>query len=101
MPKDDLIQVTEERVSVRFVDLKALVDEIKALRQEITSKRTAPNNGAEILFAKDVLKDLGISRKSLDRRLYEWDNPLPMVLEGHKLKIRRDTYEAWKRAIGL
>lgn len=96
----DLIQIKEGMVMVPVADLTRLIEKVESLEKQI-SKLKPKDNGSELLTSKDVMKDLGISRKSLDRRLYEWENPLPMVKEGKRLIIRRDKYEAWKREIGL
>lgn len=97
----DLIQIKEGMVMVPVADLTKLIEKIEQLEKRVQSTKGA-DNGHELLKAKDVMDDLGLKgRKSLDRRLYEWENPIPMVLEGHRLVIRRDKYEAWKREIGL
>ncbi len=98
---NSIIDIKEETVTVKYVELTALIDEIKGLREDLKRERKEPKSKAELLTAKDIMTDLGISRKTLDRRMYESENPLPMVLEGHRLKIRRDTYEAWKSSMGL
>ena len=86
-------------------DLKKQNDLLESImnRLDVIEAKINPTteHGSDILSSKDIKKDLGIGDKSLQRRLYEWENPLPMVLEGKRLKIRRDKYEAWKRSIGL
>ncbi len=96
----DLIQIKEGMVMIPVADLTRLIEKVESLEKQILSMRPK-EDGADLLTAKDVMKDLGICRKSLDRRMYEWENPLPMVLEGHRLVIRRDKYEAWKKPQGL
>ena len=99
MPNDtDIMYMVKES---DLSELKGLIVELKDRITTLEGKKNIPANGGDILTSKDIMNDLGISRKSLDRRLYEWENPIPMVLEGHKLKIRRDKYEAWKKSIGL
>lgn len=97
---NDLIKIKEGMVLVSVADLSKLIEKVESLYHQI-AKLKPRDNGADILKASDIMKDLGISRKSLDRRLYEWENPIPMVLEGKRLIIRRDKYEEWKRKIGL
>ena len=97
---NDLIKIKEGMVLVPVADLTKLIETIESLGSQVARLKPR-DNGSELLNAAYVMKDLGISRKSIDRRLYEWENPLPMVLEGHRLVIRRDKYEAWKAEIGL
>lgn len=91
----------EKTVTVQVADLMQLVNEIKGLREDVSRLKPAPKNETSILTTADVMKDLRISRKSLDRRLYEFQDPIPMVKEGNRLLIRKDKYEEWKHAQGL
>ena len=99
---DDIITTKKRTVEVDYADLQELIKEVRSLRAEIRKDRDTPEDDSEIITTKDVMKDLGRCRKTIDRLMYESDDPLPMVaITPRKLGITRGNYRQWKERRGL
>jgi len=91
------IELQEEFVQVRRVDLLALVREVKMLKDKIETNTLDAQldllcGASRMLTSTVVCKIFGWSRATFNRRLIDELNPIPMTKDGRDWVISREVF---------
>eukprot|EP01029_Cantina_marsupialis_P000908 TRINITY_DN10717_c0_g9_i1.p1 TRINITY_DN10717_c0_g9~~TRINITY_DN10717_c0_g9_i1.p1 ORF type:complete len:106 (+),score=11.25 TRINITY_DN10717_c0_g9_i1:380-697(+) len=91
------LELPEEFVQVRRIDLSALVKEVKQLKDKIETNTLDAQldllcGASRMLTSTVVCKILGWSRATFNRRLLDEFNPIPMTKDGRDWVISREVF---------
>ena len=91
------LELHEEYVQVRRIDLLDLVKEVKQLKDKIETNTLDAQldlfcGASRMLTSKVVCKMFGWSRATFSRRLVDEVNPIPMTKDGRDWVMSREVF---------